>query len=917
MNHHPPPLPHGQPPMPPPRRQHEVPYSSAPPNVRSPGYMAYHHPHPHPHALGHSHGHAHAHAHGPVPMPPPYGPQNFQSWYPYQQMPPHPPPMQPYPQYNTPLIVCSYPRPQPPNHAPPPPHMSPALRTQSSTPITSHPSAFSPTPPVSLSTPAITEPQEDQSAQYSLTRSGSEVGSNASTNASTNNSARPTPPPITAKRPEARSGLPWLSVPEAPFPSKPPRRRRKNRVTQPSSLAVELPSKDENETEDTEPQGNNAEDQLAKPASVAQSEAGTPSLPSATVAQQTPAHARQASTTRAGVPVVPVVPLIAQSPSASKQSKSSPQHTPEKAGATEAAAPTVVENGHGPTEDESQPPASSETTSNTTPSPAPQRAAPKSWADLVRSKAAAKQSTAASPQAGALALTRGESLAEALNSFGSNVDQYSEKIAFLEPRGLVNTGNMCYMNSILQVLIFCVPFYEFLDQIGRRAAHSFKSDSPLVDAMIMFLREFRVIDAASSVEKLRLRLKQNELEEYGESFIPEYVYQVIRHLPRFRDMRRGHQQDAQEFLGFLLEELHDECLLATKNAMADKSDVSTSSDVDAHSIADDSTGDGWLEVGHKQKASVTRSSGDSSGESPITRIFSGKIRSEFRVPGNKNSVTLEPYQSLQLDIGSPQVNNIIDALKGLTKPETMHGDFQSSRGPKVNATKQVFIENLPPVLILHLKRFQYDNVTNGTQKIWKKIGYPLELEIPKEVFPPHRRNALSAQNGSLPKYRLIGVIYHHGKSASGGHYTVEVRRQDGREWVRFDDTYIRRVRSEEVAFGGSEEDPKLLSAALERHNNSSDQTSSNNIYDQFDADEQDHPDNGRGWSQVNGSGSGSHSRQKSMAAAAAAAAAASGNASPKADSGKGTPTASSSARFGASRDNKVAYLLFYQRIHSA
>ena len=214
-----------------------------------------------------------------------------------------------------------------------------------------------------------------------------------------------------------------------------------------------MPSKDENETEDTEPQGINAEDQPAKPASVAQSEADTPSLPSATVAQQTPAHARHASTTRAGVQVVPVVPLVSQSPSASKQSKSLAQPTPEKAGATEAVAPTVIENGHGPTEEESQPPASSETTSSTTPSPAPQRAAPKSWADLVRSKAAAKQSTAASPQAGALALTRGESLAEALNSFGSNVDQYSEKIAFLEPRGLVNTGNMCYMNSVSYPLL--------------------------------------------------------------------------------------------------------------------------------------------------------------------------------------------------------------------------------------------------------------------------------------------------------------------------------------------------------------------------------------------------------------------------------------------------------------------------------
>jgi ubiquitin carboxyl-terminal hydrolase 10 len=53
----------------------------------------------------------------------------------------------------------------------------------------------------------------------------------------------------------------------------------------------------------------------------------------------------------------------------------------------------------------------------------------------------------------------------------------------------------------------------------------------------MFLKEFRVIDAARSEEQLRLRLKHNELEEYGEAFIPEFVYQVIRQHPRFRDMR--------------------------------------------------------------------------------------------------------------------------------------------------------------------------------------------------------------------------------------------------------------------------------------------------------------------------------------------------------------------------------------------
>ena len=54
---------------------------------------------------------------------------------------------------------------------------------------------------------------------------------------------------------------------------------------------------------------------------------------------------------------------------------------------------------------------------------------------------------------------------------------------------------------------------------------------------IMFMREFPVIDAATSVDQLRMRLKDNELEQYGEAFIPEFVYEVIRRLPRFSSMR--------------------------------------------------------------------------------------------------------------------------------------------------------------------------------------------------------------------------------------------------------------------------------------------------------------------------------------------------------------------------------------------
>jgi ubiquitin carboxyl-terminal hydrolase 10 len=54
------------------------------------------------------------------------------------------------------------------------------------------------------------------------------------------------------------------------------------------------------------------------------------------------------------------------------------------------------------------------------------------------------------------------------------------------------------------------------------------------------MREFSVIDSATSVEQLRLRLKEGELEQYGEAFTPDFVYEVINRLPRFSTMRVSH-----------------------------------------------------------------------------------------------------------------------------------------------------------------------------------------------------------------------------------------------------------------------------------------------------------------------------------------------------------------------------------------
>lgn len=53
----------------------------------------------------------------------------------------------------------------------------------------------------------------------------------------------------------------------------------------------------------------------------------------------------------------------------------------------------------------------------------------------------------------------------------------------LVARGLVNRGNMCFMNSILHPLLYCAPLYNFLKKVTAHVPHHFNSKTPLLDAL--------------------------------------------------------------------------------------------------------------------------------------------------------------------------------------------------------------------------------------------------------------------------------------------------------------------------------------------------------------------------------------------------------------------------------------------------
>jgi ubiquitin carboxyl-terminal hydrolase 10 len=77
---------------------------------------------------------------------------------------------------------------------------------------------------------------------------------------------------------------------------------------------------------------------------------------------------------------------------------------------------------------------------------------PKSWANLFKgsvqtgARSEGVHSSSSTAITTGFAKTNAESLSDALFSFSASAKD--AKIAFLEPRGLVNTGNMCYMNSV-------------------------------------------------------------------------------------------------------------------------------------------------------------------------------------------------------------------------------------------------------------------------------------------------------------------------------------------------------------------------------------------------------------------------------------------------------------------------------------
>jgi len=260
------------------------------------------------------------------------------------------------------------------------------------------------------------------------------------------------------------------------------------------------------------------------------------------------------------------------------------------------------------------------------------------------------------------------------------------------------------------------------------------------------------------------------------------------------------QQDAQEFLQFLLDILHEDLnncdpTLKRLPALTEEQEELREN------------------LPMRLAAAIEWENFFTYNMSIIAKNFMGQYASRLQcLVCKKTSTTYQTFSVLSLPI--PVLNkakadniSIYDCFLNFLKLETLTpSDFWkcSHCKKKQPSTKKIIITRFPRNLIIHFKRFD-----NNLRKSNVLITYPNKLDLnyfyydndknnyqvdewPEDL--PNRDKELMLQTDKAFQYELKAVAKHQG-TLTGGHYTSIVKKNDG-NWKLFDDEKIKKVSGE-------------------------------------------------------------------------------------------------------------------------
>ncbi|VDP87914.1 unnamed protein product [Echinostoma caproni] len=302
--------------------------------------------------------------------------------------------------------------------------------------------------------------------------------------------------------------------------------------------------------------------------------------------------------------------------------------------------------------------------------------------------------------------------------------------------GLVNFGNTCYCNSVLQALFFCKPFRDRVLQY--RQSRTQKKETLLSCLADLF---HAITTQKKSVGQIAPKKFINKLKRENGAF-DNYL-----------------QQDAHEFLIYILNEIAD---ILQGKATEQSSGASHSPN---HSDSQLKNEDVNGERSHNW----------------IQEIFQGCLTNETRCLTCEN-VRIKDEHFLDLSVDVSQDWSIFHCLKCFSDTETMQSEnkyYCEFCRCKQEAQKRMRVKKPPLILALHLKRFKYSEEVNSFTKLSCLVTVSTELRLPNTSDCAADQNWL---------YKLIAVVVHSGSGPNRGHYLTLVKSHG--LWLLFDDEVV-------------------------------------------------------------------------------------------------------------------------------
>ncbi|EAX94686.1 Clan CA, family C19, ubiquitin hydrolase-like cysteine peptidase [Trichomonas vaginalis G3] len=176
----------------------------------------------------------------------------------------------------------------------------------------------------------------------------------------------------------------------------------------------------------------------------------------------------------------------------------------------------------------------------------------------------------------------------------------------------------------------------------------------------------------------------------------------------------------------------------------------------------------------------------------IANKFTGQIVSEIKgVTTEFKTETYENFTVFAAEIENKKDFN--DLFSSFLSPNTFSGSnkYLAEGIGKIDATQTQFIKILPEILIIQLKRFNFDMSLGQRQKISSSFEYPLELDLSQITKQDNEE-----EDEQETKYKLESIICHYG-TAQSGHYISYIKKsveaddeKTQEKWFLFNDSLV-------------------------------------------------------------------------------------------------------------------------------